>query len=318
MKAIYIIKKLGLLIYSKSYNLFLYRFDSSNHIFDFQKLIFWNKFFVFIVSIVVCLCIISLFGANILERLVNPLKFASSNMVILELYPESNQEKTQSKIKIVVDYLGKQDFIIAFEVVSKEKIQKMLNDFTSDFKEKNNDIDLPTIISIKTQTDSQEQIENLRLNLSQKVKGVYLDTEQDLLNRLANPISTAKYLAIFTPLIAIVVFISILFLIVYAILFSNKETIETLFYMGMDCRDLFIEFSQWIFIKTLQATLLGVVFGIISIMIFISILQFDILILPLVNYFVFVMSSIIFLPICSSLLGAFFVSRIIKKSFKSI
>ena len=129
MKTIYIIKKLGLLLYNKSYNLFLYRFDSINHIFDFQKLIFWNKFFVFIVSIVVCLCIISLFGANILERLVNPLKFSSSNMVILEIYPESNQEKTQSKVKIVVDYLSKQDFIIAFKSVY------ILNDGNKNFKQ---------------------------------------------------------------------------------------------------------------------------------------------------------------------------------------
>jgi cell division protein FtsX len=288
-----------------------------NTIFDFSRLYFWNKFFIVSFTAVLWLFMLSILGSSILERVLNPIKFASNSTVILEIYPENTKEKTENKYLIVSDYLNKQAYVKTFNRVPNAKLMEIINSFSGDFKDTNLDINLPIIVQIELNNDKEDSIEKLRLNLSQKVKNTFLDTEQDLIKRLMGPINAVKYFSLIIPIISGLILLAILFLVIYAILFSHKQTIETILFLGMYKNNLIMEFAYWIFIKSLQAILTASLLVIITLLGLFYGLNLGLSFIPVQIYFSFVSIIIIILPIMCVGIGTLFVNSIINKSFKS-
>ncbi|MFL1780552.1 putative cell division protein FtsX [Candidatus Hepatincolaceae symbiont of Richtersius coronifer] len=286
-----------------------------NRLFNFRRLNFWNKFFVFIVACVMWLCSVSIVASNILEKLINPIKFTSPTSAIIEVYPESSTDKTQSKINVITDYLKANPAIKNYEIINEQKLKQIINTFTGDFKDQVDNIPLPIIITIELQPDQISTISDIRTHLSQKANNVYLDTEGDLLQRLASPVNTAKYFSILVPLIAITLLICILFLTIYSVLFSNKETIETLVFLGAYKGSIALEFAFWIFFKSLTACFYGLISGFLNILAFMYLFNSSFTFISFYNYFITTGMLLIILPILSSILGIVFVNKLMYKPF---
>ena len=288
---------------------------SRDKIFNFNSLLFWNRFYVFTFTFVIWLFLLSLLGSSLLEKMANPVKFASEDSLILELYPESTFDKTESKYHIIADYLSSQPNVKSFERVPKEKILEIMGNFSGNFKDLKLDVQLPIIITISLKNKSEDTVQTLRLNISQKVKNAYLDTEQELIQRLMGPITTAKYFALIIPIIATIILVSILFLVIYAILFSYKDIIETTLFLGMYKSKLIIEFAWWIFVKSLYSIGFAIVMVILTMGIIFAGFNISIFVIPLYLYLYFISIILIIIPTICVSLGIIFVNRIINKSF---
>jgi len=285
------------------------RLGLDNVIINFNTLAFWNKFCIIIFTSIIWLCFLSLIGASSLNQITNPLKFASSTSLIVEIYPESSAPRTNSKISLVKEILDASPLITSYHIVPEEKIISMISDYSSNFQDSLNPVSLPTIISAQISSFSAENLQNLRISLSQKVNTVYVDTEKELLQRLANPVLATKYMVIMVPIISLFVLSSILFLITYAMLFYNRKTIETVLFLGAFRRTISIEFSLWILQKTFLACLFAAVLSVVTMLCFLYLFNFNSL--PVGTYLLFLCAVIIILPAVSGIVSSWFISRIV-------
>ncbi len=280
-------------------------------IFGFSRIKFWNHFFLLIFSAVIWLCFMSIFGATLLDKLINPLKFSSPKSLIIEINPESTQVKTQNKADIVMDFLSKHKDVSNYSQVTQEKLLSILDNFTAQ-QTKDLGVSLPILIEVKLHTYSDAIVDDLRISISQKVKNVFLDSESDLLSRLISPITGATSIAFLIPLIALLILVGILFLIIYAVILSNKPFIELFIILGIYKTTLYFELAKWILKKSFQASCLGLFIGVISIFIlyFLNVSK-----LISQEYIYFFAGVLLFLPIISAFLGVIFVNKIISRYF---
>ncbi|MDR0484630.1 MAG: hypothetical protein LBH40_05080 [Alphaproteobacteria bacterium] len=289
-------------------NLFKYHKD----VFGFSKIKFWNKFLVSILSIIVWLCLLSIFSTIQLEKTLNPLKFSSNSSVIIEIHPENTKAKTKMKVDIVLDFLQKQSYVAGFKILDEEKIINLINNFTGQ-NNKLPDIPLPVLISVNITPPYEDGLQSLKLELSQKVNNIYLDTEAELLSRFLDPISITKYISMIVPILALTLLSGTLFLIIYAILFTNKTFISTLILLGIYKTTLYIELAKWLFLRSLQACIIATIMFIITILIiyFLGIAAVDMLFI----YFDFILYFLISIPIITAILGILFLRRLTTKYF---
>ncbi len=282
-------------------------------VFGFTKIKFWNKFFIVIFSIIVWLGILSIFSSIQLEKIVNPLKFSSKNSIFIEIHPENTKAKTNMKADIILDFLSKQSYIKSVEKISDKKIVELINSFTGQEDKKLPDIPLPVLISVEISPNYENALSDLKLELSQKVNNVFLDTETELLKRLVSPINTTKYISFIIPVLAMILLSGILFLIIYAILFSNKAFIRTLILLGIYKTTLYKELTKWILLRSLQSCIIAIILSSITIFI---VYIFELSKLnDLLKYLDVIMLFMITIPLVSSILGIIFVRSLISKHF---
>jgi len=301
---IFYIKKLLPIPYKNRYQLFA-----------FAKLTFWNRFFIIILTAIIWLCFLSIFSANILDRILNPIAFATSKSLIVEIYPTANKQQQQNRIELVTNYLNKNKYIKSYRQVPKKEIIKLINDFTGDFKTRSLDLNVPSVLVVNLTDSSDDIINEIRDSLSQTIKDIYVDTEKELIQRLATPINAAKYFAIIVPIIAFMILCGILFLITSSIVFANKQVIKVLILLGIQTSDLAIDFGKWIFEKSLYT--LAFVYSLVIVSIIIAyLLNINIALLATKHYILANLVFIIIFPLFSSFLGMRFVRNIIEKSFQ--
>lgn len=242
----------------------------------------------------------TMFGIQTLNYFINPIK-QSSNSVIIEIYPESTQEKTEQKTALVTSLLQQNNFIQQFSVVDKEEIKSIFNTFSGDYKDSKYTIPLPVIINVafNNNINFTEEVQNLRLNLSQKANNVYVDSQNDLLSRLIKPVTTTQYAFASIPFVAFALLIILMVIVMHAVVFSNKSTLKILLLLGITNNGLALEFATWAFIKTFVATAISFVLAttIISILllfnanyyvVFICVLYFlgMLVIIPIINFII--------------------------------
>lgn len=290
-------------------------FFLKNSLFDFSKIRFWNKFFVILYACIIWLCLISILGSSVLERILNPTKFASKASVVIEIYPENTKEKTNSKTQVVTKYLDSLSYVKQYEVVSENKIRNMLDSFSS-FAD-NAELPLPVVINAQLYEVDDNILLDLTTKLKQKVNNIYVDTEKDLLDRLAQPLNTVQIVTTVIPLMAVIILVSIIFLTMYAILFSNKRTIEVLVFLGALKKDIYNEFALWTLNKSFKGCILGGILGIITSLAAIFFLHFSFSLVPWFYYLLFVVVIVIVLPLLSSIMSMIFVNKILNRSFKN-
>lgn len=143
--------------------------------------------------------------------------------------------------------MNKNKYVKSYRQVPKKEIIKLINDFTGDFKTRSLDLNVPSVLVVNLTESSDDIINEIRDSLSQTVKDIYVDTEKELIQRLATPINAAKYFAIIVPTIAFMILCGILFLITSSIVFANKQIIKVLVLLGIQTNDLAIDFGKWIF-----------------------------------------------------------------------
>ncbi len=295
------------------YNLFSY----NKYVFNFKSFTFWNKFYISSFVCIMWLCFIAFVSSNILKRITNPLEFTSNSNLIIEIYPENTKEKSLIKQSIITDYLKTQNNIKSFEVKSEQQLLETLNDFRGNFKNKLEKLPLPIIISVEINDYNTDYIQTLRLTLSQKVKNVYVDTQKDLINRLSKPISTAQYFTTIIPLIAIAILMAMLFLILYAIVFSNSQTIEVLLLLGIFKKKLLNDFAIWVFGNTIKSSLITIIFISISIFIIKYIFFLDFASFAINDILIYLCFILIVLPLLTSILSILFVNNILSTNFQN-
>jgi cell division protein FtsX len=298
-------------IYGKIKNIVNYY----EYTFDFNLIKFWNMVYnVFFVATIL-LAFMSMFSANLLEVVSNPIKNSSNTTLIIEIHPELSKERTLNKQIIVSQYLKTQKNIKTFNVISENELVSYIDNFRGDFKNQFNKIPLPVIIVAELYEYNQDELQNLRLALSQKVKNVYVDTQQELIVRLSKPISLAKLVVSIIPALTILILMGMVSLIIYTIIITNKETIEILLSLGLFKKDLQKDFTFWIFYKTLQSCLFSGFITIIILLLLKYILFFNFDYNLLINYGLLIVSSIILLPVLSAFLTNKIVNKIIDKNF---
>ncbi|MCL2567506.1 MAG: hypothetical protein FWE18_05385 [Alphaproteobacteria bacterium] len=287
-------------------------FKYHRDIFGFSKIKFWNKFFVSIFAIIIWLCLLSIFSTIILEKTLNPLKFSSNSSAIIEIHPENTIEKTRMKTEVVLEFLKTQKYISDFEKLEEEKIRSLINTFTGQ-NEKLLGIPLPVLILVNVNPPYDSSLQSLKLGLSQKVNNIYLDTETELLKRFLNPISLTKYISMLVPALALVLLSTTLFLIIYAILFSNKSFISTLVLLGIYKTALYKELSKWLFFNSAKSCIIAAVLFLITLFIIyiFKIVSIDMLFL----YFDLILYFLLSIPILTAILGVIFLRKLTKKYF---
>lgn len=291
----------------------LSNFFSNKDIFGFYKIKFWNKFFIIIFSTIIWLCMLSIFSSIQLERIVNPLKFASKNSILIEIHPENTKNKTNMKAEIVLDFLSKQPYVTSYQRISDEKIIELINSFTVQKDKSLSSIPLPILISVEVSSTYQSAVGELKIELSQKVNNIYLDTETELLKRLVSPLNTTKYISFAIPFLVLILLSGILFLIIYAILFSNKSFIRTLILLGIYKNTLYKELGKWILLRSLQSCFIAIVLSFITLLI---IYLFNISAIDaMIQYLDVVLLFMLITPIISSILGIIFVRNLVSKHF---
>lgn len=283
--------------------------------FDFNLIKFWNIVYNVFFIATILLAFMSMFSANLLEVVSDPIKNSSNTTLIIEIHPEQNKERTLNKQIIVSQYLKTQKNIKSFNVISENELISYIDNFRGDFKNQFNKIPLPVIIVAELYEYNQDELHNLRVALSQKVKNVYVDTQQELIVRLSKPISLAKLVVSIIPALTIMILMGMVSLIIYTIIITNKETIEILLSLGLFKKDLQKDFTFWIFYKTLQSSIVAGFITIIIILILKYTLFFNFDYTLLINYGLLIISSIIALPILSAFLTNKIVNRIIDKNF---
>lgn len=289
--------------------------NHNNAIFDFKTLKFWNSLYTAFFIGTILLAFLAMFSANLLQNIINPIDEASNTSLIIEIHPEGNRERTLNKQLIVSEYLKTQKSIRNIKVIDESQLISYIDNFRGDFKNQFNKIPLPVIIVAELYVYDPQEIQTLRLALSQKVKNVYVDTQQDLIARLSKPISLTKLFISAIPFFALIILMSMLFLIIYSIIFSNKSTIEILLALGLFKSDLRKDFSFWVFYKTLNASLIATLVTICLILLLKYVLFFNINNKLFMNYIVFIVLNITILPILSSIMSSWIVNKIINKNF---
>lgn len=284
-------------------------------LFAFSKLTFWNRFFIIILTAIIWLCFLSIFSANILDRILNPISFATSKSLIVEIYPTANKQQQKNRVELATNYLNKNKYVKSYRQVPKKEIIKLINDFTGDFKARNLDLNVPSVLVVNLTESSDDIINEIRDSLSQTIKDIYVDTEKELIQRLATPINAAKYFAIIVPIIAVMLLFGILFLITSSIVFANKRIIKVLILLGIQTNDLAIDFGKWIFEKSLYTLIFVYSLVIVSIIIA-YLLNIHVALLATKNYILANLAFIIAFPLLSSYIGMRFVKNIIEKSIQ--
>ena len=297
----------------KIYNLFSY----NKYIFNFKTLTFWNKFYIGCFVCIMWLCFIAFVSSNILKRITNPIEFTSNSNLIIEIYPENTKEKTLIKQSIITDYLQTQNNIQSFEVKSEQQLLNALNDFRGNFKNKLEKLPLPIIIAVELKEYNPQYIQTLRLTLSQKVKNIYVDTQKDLISRLSKPIATAQYFTTIIPLIAVSILMAMLFLILYAILFSNSQTIEILLLLGIFKKKLLNDFAIWVFGNTIKSAGITMIFIAISLVIMKYVFYLNFTSFAINDIVIFLCFILLALPLLTSILTIFFVNKILSNNFQN-
>ncbi|MDR2008544.1 MAG: hypothetical protein LBQ34_06195 [Alphaproteobacteria bacterium] len=281
-------------------------------IFGFSKIKFWNKFFVSIFAIIIWLCLLSIFSTVMLEKILNPLKFSAPNAAIVEIHPENTVEKTRMKTEVVLDFLKTQSYVDNFEKLDEEKVLSLINNFTGQ-NEKLLDIPLPVLILVQIKPPYEDGLQSLKLGLSQKVNNIYLDTETELLKRFLDPISITKYISMLVPILALVLLSTTLFLIIYAILFSNKSFLNTLVLLGIYKTTLYKELAKWLFVNSAKSCFIATLLFLITILIIyiFKIASLEMLFL----YWDFIIYFLLLIPFLTAILGVIFLKRLTKKYF---
>jgi hypothetical protein len=289
--------------------MFLKKYFNNTAIFNFSLLSFWSKFINIIFAIIGITLVIIITSFFSLNTIINPFNNAD-NEVIVEIYPESTKERTNQKKDLVLSYLAEQTIISNINVLTNDEILEILHSFSGEFKDFDNQIDLPVVIILTLKSSAKkEDIDSLRLNLSQKVNNVYLDEKDELIKRLITPINTTKYTTILIALILFVLLFVILFFSIYSVIFANKKIFLTLILLGLTNIKLSLDFAIWITKKALITSLIILCGGIFIIILF-KILAISIL---FSKYFIFIIFLALILPCISLLLSIIFAYNIVKK-----
>ncbi len=294
-------------------NITINKISGSNNLINFHKLKFWNKFITVSFVCLLWLSFISLIATNILQQTVNPLNFANEKSIIIEIYPENTEQKIENKISLVKKILDEENNVISYEILSLEKLKQMIYNFTGKKLDDIENVNIPRIVIAKVESFSDTIIDELRITLEKKVTNIFIDTEKELITRIANPIKAAQYIVIIIPIIALFVLALILFLIVSAVLFSNKETFKILISLGTPFRVIAFEFSQWVFTKTIKASIFCAILN--SITIGFCIFSLNVTTIPFMTYLWLFITSIIVIPFFSACLTRIYVYKIINNNF---
>lgn len=232
---------------------------SDYHLIKFVKNTFWSRMFVGITAFLVVLAMLSIWGAGFLEKIVDPIKYTKANELILEAYPESRPEATQSKTNLIYTYLKSNPHVLSFKPVSAQNLTDILKDWSEVFDGMQY-VPLPTIIHVTLNPKGSYSPSDLQLGLSQHVSGVYAQSEKTLATHLASSLNFSKDIVwlilafIFAIAVIVVLFATI------GLVYAQRESLEVVSFLGATVSALANEFSLWIF----RYSLIGMGIGLVS------------------------------------------------------
>lgn len=283
------------------------------NILQLNKLSFWNKFYIAIYSLIICMIIFIVYNFYNLNKISNPIEYIPHNSVIIEIDPEEDARKNQNKTQLALDVIKQQPYVISYQLLSKESILTSIKKYTGD-TELINQLQLPIVITIKIVNNENfiYNADDLKIKLTQQVKGVRLDNEVALIKRVYNPINTSKNLNIIIPILLTIILFVIIFLIVYSMLYSNINTIKILLLLGLRMNTVHIEILKWIFVQSLKATALGIS---VCLLIMLILLIIDLVLLSDIIKMLVLFMLILVIPILTTVVSSIFVNNIIRKFY---
>lgn len=288
------------------------RFNKSNTtLVKFVNNTFWSKLFTFIVIFLAFLALLSLWGSDFLEKIIDPIKFTKDTNVILEIYPENSNDRTLSKTNIVINYLNNNKNVKSFKVVTEDELKTALSNW-SNILNNLKSFALPIIINISLDETSSYRASDLQLALAQKVNKVYVQSEKSLARQLTASINISRYLILLIPIILFfIIFIVILFTIV-GLVYTQKEAISVLSFLGASYVSVAKEFAFWVLRRAIKGCLIGSIISIILVEFFSILLNVGWFVLPTSNTLWLMLIILVFIPIEATVITFFWVRRVIK------
>ena len=283
----------------------MYSFLKNTHLMQLnnrKKLSKWTSvlFFIILMS-----AIIAIFNASILEKIINPHSFIDSNKLILEVGYSVN---ISDKVNIIVKTLKSIKQIKEFNLISDKSVRSIIQEIVDI---SNVDIPMPTLFNITLFNNTDLTPSDLQLILNQKIEGVTVSSEEEVVNRLLQKLKISEEFILLIPLIMILSIIGVTFFIVMYILYSHKTAIELLYYLGANINIVAREFSTFIVYKLLRSIVYSIVVS--SILIGIGLLFSDIsnIFLPTTTSIVFMLIIIFILPLLTWLCTFYFIKKFI-------
>lgn len=272
---------------------------------------FWSRLFIFIVIFLVILALLSIWGSDFLEKIVDPIKFTKDTTVIVEIYPENSNDRTISKRDIVVNYLNNNKNVISFKVVPESELQSSLKNWNNILNNLKS-FALPIIINVSLDETSRYRASDLQLALTQKVNNVYVQSEKNLASQLASSINISRYLILLMPIILFfIIFIVILFTVV-GLVYTQRESISVLSFLGASYASVAKEFSFWVLRRSIKGCLLGTFVATIVVEVISILLNTGWFVLPSAGALWLMLISLLFIPIEATIITFFWVRKVIK------
>ena len=131
---------------------------------------FWNRFFLFVIAVVVWLGFVSIMASGILEKILDPINFANGRQIFIEIYPESVISNNKYRKDIVVDFLSQSNMVENFQVVEEKEILEITKSFVSFADFDSSKMPFPTIISAILKNEVEPI--TLEKKIQDKVKNV--------------------------------------------------------------------------------------------------------------------------------------------------
>ncbi|MGV3279013.1 hypothetical protein ACFX5K_05135 [Rickettsiales bacterium LUAb2] len=283
------------------------KLDNEKRLINLSHSKFWSRFFVFTVTVLVILVLLSIWGANFLEKIVNPISFANDTQAIIEIYPEVSDSRTTSKQQIVLNYLQSNPNIESYKIVSQEELSGLLSKWTSVLNDLSM-LPLPIIINVSLQKNSHITASDLQLALSQQVSDVYVESEKSLANKLTGSLNVSRGLILLIPLIIFFIVFGLVVFVILGLIYSHKKTIEVLSFLGASYIVVAKEYSLWVFKNAAKGCLLGFILTIVIVELFVIFLHIGWIVIPSATTFLLIMLVIILVPIEATII-TFFVVR---------
>jgi cell division protein FtsX len=304
-------------IYNNNKNLFFRGLDilgifrKKYKLLNFYNKNFWNRFFLFVIAVVVWLGFVSIMASGILEKILDPINFANGRQIFIEIYPESVISNNKYRKDIVVDFLSQSNMVENFQVVEEKEILEITKSFVSFADFDSSKMPFPTIISAILKNEVEPI--TLEKKIQDKVKNVYVETEIDAVKKLALPFVTARFFSLLIPIISIGVMVAIIFLIILALLYSHKDTIEILSFLGARNITVALEFANWIFFRTLIATLFGIILGMVFVIILIASFNIADILRPSIHTMYLIGSMVVVCPLFAYFFAILCVNKFISR-----
>lgn len=294
-----LIKNLLKSYFNKNYNLIVFIHNN-----------FWSRFFIFIVIFLVILALLSIWGANFLERIINPIKFAEDAAAVVEIYPEVNEARTNSKKEIVEDYLRNNKNVINFKVVTNSELQLLLKNWTN-FLSNLNNFSLPIIINVKLNPKSNYSANDLQLALSQKVSNVYVESEKALASKLASSLNVSRGLILLIPIILFFIIFIIVLFTTAGLVYAQREAIRVLSFLGASYGAVAKEFALWTFKRAIKGCIIGIIVALVLVEAFVIASNAGWFVVPSQTTLFLMLAVVVLIPLEATIIAFFWVRKVI-------